>query len=134
MTRILRVIIPLLLLPFLFSCAHYHNINGHLDGQWQLMTIDMPDGTQTTPNSVYYCIAMHTMNLTSPYHGTETANMAYDKDSGTLNLEFPYAGNLSFWGLPEAPCSVTFKIMELNKQHLMMRLETDGKIFTFRKF
>lgn len=134
MNRILRIIIPIMLMPLLFSCAHYHNINGHLDGQWQFMSIDLPDGTQETPASVYYCIQMHTMNLTSPGHGVATANMVYDKENGTLNLEFPYDGNLSFGGLPDAPCTVTFDILDLNKQHLVMSLKPDGKIFTFRKF
>ena len=129
------IILPLLMLWALFSAScTYHSINGDLDGQWQLMNIELPDGTQNNPKNAYLCIYMHTVNLTSPNHPTATANMVYDKISRTLNLEFPYKKDLSFWGLPEAPCTVTFDIIGLNKQNLVMTLQPDGAIFTFRKF
>ena len=44
------------------SGCHYHNINGDLDGQWQLMSITEPDGTEKAVGNTYYAIQMHTVN------------------------------------------------------------------------
>lgn len=127
----LTAIFSTLLLLILSGC-HYHNINGDLDGQWQLMTIDETDGTQITPDRVYYCIQMHTINLTG---GTgTTGNMQYNKEAKTLTLDLPLEAKLAKWGLPDSPCKVTFKIKNLSKEHLVMELEGNGRVLTFRKF
>lgn len=133
MKKILSLIIPALLVFVLAGC-HYHNINGDLDGQWQLMSVDLPDGTQQTPQQVYYCFFMHTANVTSTSQGSAVANMTYDKHARTLALEFPYKGTLSPWGLPDAPCTVKFTINKINRKHLVMTLDGTEAVMTLRKF
>lgn len=75
-------------LMFGVASCNKRPINGPLDGQWQLMTADYPDGEQVVPDrGLYYCFFLHTASLRGA--GGFTANMVYVKDS-SITLEFPY--------------------------------------------
>lgn len=111
--------------------CHYHNINGDLDGQWQLMSITAPDGTEKAVASTYYAIQMHTVNLRP---GGTTGNLTYTKGQKTMAIEFPLGAKLSRWGLPDSPSTVTFTIIELTSDHLMMKVDNNNNTLTLRKF
>ncbi|MDE6825866.1 MAG: lipocalin-like domain-containing protein, partial [Paramuribaculum sp.] len=101
------------------SGCHYHNINGDLDGQWQLMSITEPDGTEKAVGNTYYAIQMHTVNLRP---GGTTGNLTYSKGQKTMAIEFPLDAKLAHWGLPDSPTTVTFTIIELSNDNILMKL------------
>ncbi len=114
-----------------------HYINGDLDGQWQVLTIEYKSDGHTDnvkTSQVYYCFNLHTVNLrqskASP--GQIIGNMKYDKK--TLTLEFPTAvddpGQLSAWGMSATP--TTFAVRHLSGDKLVM--ESDFAVISCRKF
>lgn len=107
-------------------------INGDLDGQWQVMTIDFADGTSSQPDRVYYAIYLHTVQLHAVSGSGATGNMTYDRDASTLYFDFPYAapGTLKRYGISGS--SVKFDILKLTSKILV--LQSDEAMITFRKF
>lgn len=131
------------------SSCNKRPINGDLDGQWQLMTADYPDGKQVTPDrQLYFCFFLHTANLRGS--GSYTANMVYVKDS-YITLEFPYtddASKLKPYMISPDDCTtppssahnpeskgvmVRLDIVSLSSSRLMMRTAT-GTVLSLRKF
>ncbi|MCM1483830.1 MAG: lipocalin-like domain-containing protein [Muribaculaceae bacterium] len=143
------IILTILCLVAATSCTK-RPINGDLDGQWQLMSVERTDGTTTVPDPrVYYCFFLHTAQFTCPVIKAETANMSYIKDS-SITLDFPYSTpeSLAPWGITAADCTsvpdtstdpyatgvvIQFSIRELTSKALIMST-TSGAIFTLRKF
>ncbi|MDE7452643.1 MAG: lipocalin-like domain-containing protein, partial [Paramuribaculum sp.] len=101
-TRILALVAVVFTLAILSSCRK-GGINGELDGQWRVLTVeDLSTGTVTEPTDIFYCFYLHTVNLSHPTVFA-TGIMTY---SGTsLTLEFPYfpanynEGALLPWGI-----------------------------------
>lgn len=116
------------------SACHYHNINGDLDGNWHLISYETTDGSVVKPDNFYLGIAMHTINFRSPLLGRCAGNMSYDAKAKTLVIEIPYKYNLSNAGFPESPCTLSFHILHLTKQQLIMELDSNNAIYTFTKF
>ena len=135
MTR-LRIILVLsiTIIVALISGCHYHNINGDLDGQWQLTSIIGEDNKERHVGGVYYAIQMHTGNLRSLYGEKTTGNLRYQKEASSLTIEFPLQADLSQWGLPNSPCKVTFTIVELSTEYLIMNVDSNGNRLVRRKF
>lgn len=109
------------------------SINGDLDGMWQILTIEsLADGvTEDIKDSqLYYCLYLHTANLTKRGGVMFTANMTYEGDR--LTLDFPTAtpGALTEWGIDGN--TVTFTIEHLTGSDLVM-LSGDLRL-TFRKY
>lgn len=121
-------------LSICLSACHYRSINGDLDGNWKLISIEKTDGAVIRPTSSFYAIAMHTINLRSQSAPTATGNISYDKDSKVLYIEFPRTYSMAIYGLPDAPCEVSFDIKQLSSNKLVMQLRSDGSILSFRKF
>lgn len=134
MKQIYTIIAAIMILAaaaFTESC-NYRSINGDIDGQWQLMTIDEPDGTQKSMNSVYYGFGMHVVNLRGP--GNTAGNLTYDKKTDKLTINVPREYDCAAWGLPKAPFTVTFDVVKLNSKHLVMKRTDNDAVYTFRKF
>lgn len=118
----------MLLLP---AACRKAPINGDLDAQWQIMSVQYADGTSAAPDgSLYICISLHTLQLRGV--GVHTANMAYDDKAGTISLDFPIskAEDLRPWGFDATQTSA--KILRLNRKELV--LLTDIAEITCRRF
>lgn len=106
-------------------------INGDLDGQWRIITIENLETKEISePTNLFYCIYLHTVNLTSPSVAA-TANMTYS--GKTLKLEFPTiqdATRLNKWGIYST--ETIFNIERLNSSHLT--LASEKARITLRKF
>lgn len=116
----------------LAGCFNHRYINGDLDGQWQIMEIELADGTVEQPERTYYCINFHTVNLTSVGNGSATGILQYDKDASTLSLQFPnnVDGDIVRWGILGS--QVTFDIRELSRDRMV--LQSPDATISFRKF
>lgn len=132
----MKFLTGILLLPILLltaSCDPHHGINGDLDGNWQLMSVDSPDGRQRTFDAVYYSFMMHSFNIYNDGAYIAGGGIEYSRQDGTLVLDVVSANELQSVGIPlVSPCKVAFDIKKLTKQSLVMT--HGGDVFTFRKF
>lgn len=124
-------ILTAMLLSIAATACRKGGINGDLDGQWRVITVEhLDDGTVSEPYNHFYCLYLHTANLTNP-GVTATANMTYDKDAGRLTLEFPYGTEqLAPWGIYASPTD--FAIEHLTSQTLVVA--SDKARITMKKF
>lgn len=133
--KLLKILLPILALLLMSGCRK-HYINGDLDGQWQVLTIEYKsDGSvdNVKAKQIYYCFNLHTVNLRQSKASPSilAGNMKYDKKS--LTLEFPTVNNpseLSAWGM-NSP-STTFTMRHLTGEKLVM--ESDYAVVSCRKF
>lgn len=118
--------------------------NGDFSGQWQVLSIDYPDGTTIDPEGTrYYCIYRDVAQLTAPGGTRLTGNLAYDEDAGKFSIQFPHEQpqRLASWGItfgsdidPEQDgCTAQFTINSLSSSRLIMTTET-GNVITCRKY
>lgn len=118
--------------------------NGDFSGQWQVLTMEYPDGsTVNVQGQRYYCIYRDVAQLTAPGGTMLTGNLTYDEDAGRFSIQFPHetAAKLAPWGIeiPEGPdntpdgCTARFVINTLTSQRLVMTGET-GIVITCRKY
>lgn len=118
--------------------------NGDFSGQWQIVTIEYPDGNAVNPEGTrYYCIYRDVAQLTGPNDIRITGNLAYDESARSFSIEFPYeeAQYLAPWGI-EFPASVApdtkgtivkYTINVLTSERLVMTTEF-GAVITCRKW
>lgn len=125
----------LLLMTLSFSGCQKSPINGDLDGQWQVMSVE-PEAPETIiTNRIYYCFYMHTCQLTICDEDVWAGgNMNYNGNN--LSIDFPdlttelAAKKLRQFGIYSNP--VTFSIGHLDKKKLILK---DGDVtITLRKF
>lgn len=118
--------------------------NGDFSGQWQVLSMDYPDGTTVDPEGTrYYCFYRDVAQLTSQGALRVTGNLVYDEAGRKFSIEFPYeyAVNLAPWGitLPEGVDPMTqgyvahFTIQTLTESRLVMTTD-QGVVITCRKF
>lgn len=118
--------------------------NGDLDAQWQLMSIDYTDGTQTVPATrTYYSFYRHTANVTLVGGQSATANLTYIEGQ-SLTLEFPLntPESLLAWSLPvpadadagQTGVTISFTVNHISSSKLILTADSDGAVYTFRKF
>ena len=132
-TFILRIIAAMAIAAA--ACITFHScrktgINGDLDGQWQVMSIEnLSTGEVTNPKRIYYCLFRHTVNLT---RGPVAAagNMAYD--GGMLTLQFPSSPveSLADWGIYDE--ITVFKVEEVNSSRLI--IASDRSRISMRRY
>lgn len=111
--------------------------NGHLDGQWQILTIEEKStGSVTvTDHGACICIYLDVLQLTDK-KARLTANMDYDKKANTLSCDFPYVkpadveASLGRFGFYTNP--IKFDIIKLTGKELV--LSSDETVITCRKF
>ncbi len=125
----------------LFSSCSKDNKMGALRGQWQIMTIDYPDGHSVAPDSprLYISFDQNLLQLTSS-DDLEGFNSKYigqvTGESPDLTFSFPaYTGQdklsiISRWGIESDPVAV--KVEELKGGS--MTLKVGQNVLTLRKF
>lgn len=132
----LAAIIAITSIALLESCRKAP-INGKLDGQWQIMSINsVDDDTQLLPENAlrYVCINLHVIQLTGG--GTVSGNMHYDKSEQFINCDFPYNtegltfSRLENYGIYENPAKL--EILTLTSSKLVYK--SSGAIVTCRKY
>ena len=98
--------------------------NGKLDNQWQILTIEYPDGHTDNPEgTLYYCFYRDIVQLT---HGGVVATANLSQEGSTLTMQFPYstASQLTPWGLTVAdgePTNVKGPVYTVKIDHLSDR-------------
>lgn len=105
-------------------------INGHLDGQWQIMKIEYASGEVETPERAYYSVALHTINLMKVGVTSQTGNMEYTGDSLFVEMPISSVENLRPFGMNNT--EQRFGVKELTKKHLV--LQSEYARLEFRKF
>lgn len=131
---ITRLTILIGIIPTVYGCQK-SPINGDLDGQWQVVTVE-PEVTEIIlTEKLYMCFSLHVCQL-SQYGGVWTTGKMEYVNNQTLYLYFPYAitylseAKLRQYGINKNP--VTFTIEHLDKKSLILR---DGDVIvTLRKF
>ena len=126
-----------------FGSCRKAPINGKIDGQWQIMSVEwLEDGRDLTPLlRSYIDINLHVMQLRNvaqaEYAGSlYSGNMVYDKTASTITVDFPYnlEGTallaLQPWGIYTNP--VTFEIIKLDGKQLI--LKTPQTLVTCRRY
>lgn len=125
----------------LLSGCRQWPINGKLDGQWQIMTIEnRHTGEITTPEPrQYICFNLHVCNLWE-YDGINkpAAELTYSKGDDSLSLRFSENNvtgikNITIlpkWGIYNL--NVKFNILELDGKSLV--LESDDSVLRCRRF
>lgn len=140
----LSILTLLLTLLSLTSCFKELAQNGDFSGQWQVLSIDYPDGTSVDPQGeYYYCIYRDVAQLTNTQAERVTGNLVYDEDAMRFSIQFPYesAAGLAPWGItfPDTidpatkGLTVNFKINHLTSEQLIMTTEM-GVVITCRKW
>ena len=105
-------------------------INGDLDGQWQVMEIDLVDGNIEKPTQLYYCFSLHTVYLSAPGSGVG-GNMTYDGTTLTLDIsDAEKATDLLPWGINSIVTN--FDVVALSSGRMI--LKSDYAVIQFRKF
>lgn len=109
-------------------------VNGHLDGQWQVMEIS-PAPSDPSQARMYYCFSLHTVQLSySDLPAWTSGNMTFS--GSRLALEFPYAegdvsrARLRQFGIGANP--VVFEVPLLTSRRLT--LQKGDTVITLRKF
>ena len=131
------------LFAILIGACEKSNNMGELRGQWQLISIQYPDGSVTSPGPEgvrrYLSMDLHVVQLTS----TDNSDLNFYKVAGDVSGEtpdltfyFPYSEDqqgrdvLSLWGIDDNPARVTVSTLDHNR--LVMRV--GNNILTLRRF
>lgn len=137
------IMAALALSVFASSCRELAQ-NGDFSGQWQVLSIEYPDGTTVDPcGTLYYCIYRDVAQLTAPNDIRVTGNLHYDEDARMFSIQFPRdtPEYLAQWGI-EIPDDneadfeqvvARFAIDTLTSSRLVMTGAT-GIVVTCRKF
>lgn len=116
-------------------------INGKLDGQWQIMTVEnKTTGEISTPENprLYFCIYRHIFEITHTFDKQYPGNMVYDEEKKTIDVDFAYlyldypehVELLNSCGIYTNP--VKFDILKLDSRQLI--LSTPESLITCRRF
>ncbi len=104
-------------------------INDDLDGQWQIMEVEnLSTGEVRGPMQLYYCLYLHTVNLTG--NGIIAGNMTYEGDRLTLEFPINTPAQLAPWFIYEK--NTTFRVESLSGSRLV--LLSDRVRISFRKY
>ena len=128
---------------FATSCRELAQ-NGDFSGQWQILSIEYPDGTTIDPEGTrYYCIYRDVAQLTAPGGTRVTGNLSYDEDAGTFSIQFPdnSPSYLKNWGITfpddisdeQQELTARFTINDLTSKRLVMTTDM-GVVITCRKY
>lgn len=137
------------MLLVLAGCERKWPMNGALDGQWQLLTVEnREDGTVTDRKEerLFYRFQLQLLmiiNLGDNGYGAYIGRMTYDQKAQTVEIwEMNVRNNEGDSGIPAtaeqlAPFGMTsgqtvFHVVEADRKRLV--LETEERRLTFRKF
>ncbi len=108
-------------------------LNGHLDGQWQIMTVEFPSGRVIRPDRYYFDFYRHTATLTHYGETSYSANLTVTDDSVKIFIPWDHLW-LGEWGIERhTPYMIEYKVIDLSRKRLVMLWE-DSVTFNFRKF
>lgn len=111
-------------------------INGDLDGQWQIMSVEPEPSDMIIDENLYYCFSLHVCQLTYYGNGYTSGILAFDGNSISLsfpNLDMNNDRNIKLlrqYGIYSNP--VVFQVDYLDKDKLIMKSEESRVIL--RKF
>lgn len=148
MKKILLGILPVLL-SVLPGCDRKWPMNGPLDGQWQLLTVETKADGQVTnrkEEQMFFRFQLELLMLTDlggNGYGTYVGRMTYDRKAQTVTTrEMNVRKNSGDSGIPAtleqlAPFGLDsgqtrFRVVEANRKRLV--LESDYARLTLRKF
>lgn len=148
MKKKLLLILPVMLLV-LAGCERKWPMNGALDGQWQLLTVEnREDGTVTDrkEEQLFYRFQLQLLMVTDlggNGYGTYIGRMTYDQKAQTVETwEMNVRTNSGDTGKPATaeqlePFGMTsgqtrFRVVEADRKRLV--LESEERWLTFRKF
>lgn len=127
----------------LFGSCRKAPINGKLDGQWQIMSVEwLADGSDISPELRSYIdinlhvIQLRNVSLSETQGSLISGNLAYDKNNSTMTVDFPYNTEggklmqLQPWGIYSNP--ETFEIVKLDGKQLV--LKSSQTMITCRRF
>ena len=132
--------LTILLLALLACSCRNTSINGHLDGMWQLMSIDRTDGTYTDTKEkrIYYTVKLHLLQL-EQYGGTSYLGRFTQTDDSLFiynvvmndnNAQAATLDDLAPFGLFDT--YERFGIEKLTAQRMVLR--SRNALLTFRKW
>lgn len=109
-------------------------VNGKLDGQWQLMSIESEGVVQQPDERIYICFNLHVVNLTDLHNNVYAGNLHYADEK--VSMDFPYMEDawgrreLAKWGIYENP--IVFEVKSLTNKQLI--LQSSENVITLRRF
>lgn len=148
MKKILLGILPVLL-SVLMGCDRKWPMNGPLDGQWQLLTVETKADGQVTnrkKEQLFFRFQLELLMLTDlggNGYGTYVGRITYDRKAQTVTTrEMNVRKNEGDSGIPATPEQLApfgldsgqtrFRVVEANRKRLV--LESDYARLTLRKF
>lgn len=111
------------------SCRVTSN-HGDLDAQWQVMSIELADGTTRQPDRLYYAFFRSVVNLRGAGLPMQAGNVSFDGDKLMLSMPYSTTDDLLPWGMNAT--ETTFQVRQLTKRK--MTLVSDYAVIEFRKF
>ncbi len=126
----ISIILVLLILSILGQSCRVTSNHGDLDAQWQVMSIELNDGTVTNPNQLYYAFFRSVVNLRGNGLATQAGNVALEGDKLMLSMPYSTTEDLLPWGMNAT--ETTFQVKQLTKRK--MTLVSDYAVIEFRKF
>lgn len=140
--RIASCLMALTLIAALHSCRDLPEI-GEFAGQWQVLSIEYPDGHTDDPHgTIYYSFYRSVAQLSATSYVRIHGNLTYDEGK-SFTIQFPHldAAQVAAWGIivPDDVDSQAdgwteyFTIQNLSEEHLRFTT-SQGVILTCRKY
>ena len=118
----------------MLACCGKASHNGHVDGNWEIMSIEnRQDGTVTVPDQHFIALYLHVVNL---FPNGISGNMHYSKHEQKISMDFPYsesesgAAALRLYGIYTNP--VVFEVLKADRKQLVLR--TPETVITCRRY
>ena len=147
--KIPRIILPFILITQMLVGCDKVPMNGDLDGQWQLMEIQTPEGTRDVRDSrtylsiqlhlcqwnhinmAYYSYFVHKGDSIRFYNFVHSSlHRTKEDDNERVTAKEMSEGLMDAWGIHS--CDARYRIMQLNADKL--ELESADTLLFFRKF
>lgn len=136
MSDTLRLFLMLLTLVLTSAACQKMPINGHLDGQWRVISISYDGDEIPLDGTVFWNISLHVAQFIRDNDLKATANMIYDSDKGTLCFDIPaeryYPYSLKLCGVYSNPSY--YNIDRLTHDRLVVSDTQDGVTIELHKF
>lgn len=126
----ISIIFVLAILSIISQSCRVTSNHGDLDAQWQVMSIELTDGTTRHPDRLYYAFFRSVVNLRGIGMSTQSGNVSFDGDKLMLSMPYSTTDDLLPWGMNAT--ETTFQVKQLTKRK--MTLVSDYAVIEFRKF
>lgn len=105
-------------------------INGKLDGRWQLMSIEYPNGASESPERTYYSVQLHMINLYKVGVANLYGTFAHEDDSLYIEVRQASKEAVESFGINDTIVSLSVETLTSKK----MVLNGPYARLSFRKF